>query len=647
MKILLTGGSGLLGTELLKLNNNIIAPSHSELDINNKEEVLSYINKINPDIVIHAAAVLDNRVLENNPEIAINTNISGSANIAIACIKNNIRLCYLSTDYIYQGTRGNYIEEDEILPFNFYAWTKLGGECSVKGVKNHLIIRVSFGKSEFSYPVAFSDKWSSKDYVDIIAPMILEAALSPLTGILNLGTDRKTLFNYAKLRNSEVKPIKLADTSFFTPYDTSLNLQKWFNYKSEKSLICNHTKCRVCNSEKLTKYLDLGLLPLANNLEYTSLKGKSAERFPLQIMICENCSLSQLSVIIDPKKLFSNYVYRSSINAPYRYHCAQMAKDLKLKEFLNEDFFVIDIAGNDGTLLKAFKSNTNSLRVLNVDPASNLTAISEAEGIPTIADFWSYKVANEVIEKYGQADVITATNVFAHVSDIQEFILAVKRTLKDNGVLVIECPYIDEFIQKLEYHQTYHEHLSYISVTPIDFLCKSVGMKIIDVSKHSIHGGTVRIIIGKDCCKYEVSQSVYDIMDDEALKGYTNPQFYKDWAKKVNNSIFDIKNKLINLKKKGNSISGIAASAKGNTLLNVCGINTDILDTIIDETPEKIGKFSPGTGIPIVHKRYLQENPPDYLLILAENFKDQLIEKAKEVGFKGKFIIPVPVFEII
>lgn len=646
MKIVVFGAYGLLGTELRKLDQNLICPTRSEVDIRYSDEVRYFIKQHSPDIVINAAAVLDNRVLENSPEKAISTNIIGSANVANICIEDNIRYVYISTDYVYEGSRGNYKEDDEILPFNFYAWTKLGGECSAQGVKNHLIIRLSFGGSEFSYPIAFSDKWSSKDYVDRLAPMVLEAVKSPLTGVLNLGTDRKTLFQYAKERNPNVKPVKLAETSFFTPYDTSFNLQKWLNYKSDKPSISSHTECRICKSKKLTKYLDLGLLPLANNLENSSFEAKKMERFPLQIMICEQCSLSQLSVIVDPKKMFSNYVYRSSINRPYVEHCKTMAKTLRDDFSLSKESFMIDIAGNDGTLLKQFKEEIG-LKVLNVDPASNLAAISESQGIPTIADFWSYNIAAEILEKHGQADLITATNVFAHVNDVHEFIIAAKRVLKDDGILVIECPYIDEFIHKLEYNQTYFEHLSYISLTPVDYLCKITGMKLIDVSKESIHGGTIRMIIGKDCCKYITSDTVFNGIDYEYSQGYTSAEFYKKWAISVKKSILQIKETLTSLKKEGNSIAAIAASAKGNTLLNVCGINTEIIDVIVDETSEKIGKFSPGTGIPIVNKRYFHDNAPDYLLILAENFKDQLIEKAKEAGFKGKFIVPVPTFEVI
>ena len=646
MKILVFGGNGTLGSQLKQIDGNLICPTHDMVDISDDMAVESCIKREKPDIVVNAAAVIDNRILEKFPEIAITTNIIGSANVAKACIEHKIRYVYISTDYIYKGDRGNYKEEDEILPFNFYAWTKLGGEASAKGVKNHLIIRVSFGKSQFSYPVSFVDKWSSKDYVDVIAPMIYEAIISPLTGVLNLGTERKTLFEHAIERNKKVAPVKLSETSFFTPYDTSLNLQRWMNYTSDKPVCTIHQKCRACGSDNLTKYLDLGPMPLSNNLENTSLSAKLSERFPLQVLFCNTCSLSQLSVVVDPKVMFSNYVYRSSVNKPYVDHCRKMAKKLAEYYSLSKNSFHIDIAGNDGTLLKEFKEEIG-LKVLNIDPASNLAAIAESQGIPTIADFWCDRVVDEVIDKHGKADLITATNVFAHVNDIRDFLINVGLVLKKDGILVIECPYIINHLEGLEYNQTYFEHLSYMSVTPLVILCDQVDLKIIDATKQDIHGGTIRIIIAKKISDLRILPHVQNILEEEENKGYNTIEKYKNWAKLVEQNIEEGMDKILEIKRKGAKIAGIAASAKGNTLLNSMQLSTDIIDAIVDETSEKIGKFSPGTGIPIVHKRYFEKESPDYCVILAENFKEPLIKKAREAGFKGKFILFLPKFEII
>lgn len=641
MKILLIGGSGTLGTELRKLNADIIAPVRDECDIEFYGDLECTISEHRPDVVINAAAIIDNRTIEHNALKTINVNIIGSANVAAICAEYGIRYVYISTDYIYKGDRGNYKETDEILPFNKYAWSKLGGECSAVQVKNHLIIRTSFGKSDFDYKKAFTDKWVSKDYVDVIAPMILEAATSPLTGILNLGTERKTIFDYCIQRN-EVEGVRIADTNHFTPYDTSLNLQRWQDYKNLKSDARPHLKCRCCGSDKMTTYLDLGLMPMANNLEATSLDARNKQRFPLQVMFCEDCGLSQLSVVIDPEKLFSYYTYRSGVNQGYIKHCQKMAFDLAYKYKLNKDSFHIDIAGNDGTLLKEFQ-NVILHNVLNVDPASNLTAIAEAQGIPSVSDFWGIDIAN----KYkGKADLITATNVFAHLDDIQGFIKACRVGLKDDGILVIENPYLIDFIENTEFDTVYFEHVTYWSLMPMIKLCKSLGMKVIDCTKFDIHGGTMRYTIAKEESVYEVSESVYSVHENEIIKQYNKLETYLKWSNQVDRVATTFAKNLIDLKKKGYSIAAFAASAKGNTLLNYAGINTDIIDFIADETPEKIGKFSPGTGIPIVNKYEIEKQKPDYIVILSWNFQIEIMKKLKPI-FNGKFIIPIPNFEVI
>lgn len=222
-RILLFGGSGTLGIELQKLDKNIIAPNRSIIDIKDSSELFTYILENKYDIIINAAADINNRNIEINPSNAILTNIIGSANLAEICLILNIRLVYISSDYIYKGNKGNYNENDEILPYNLYAWTKLGGECSVKCVENHLIIRTSFGKNIFEYNEAFTDKFTSKDYADVIAPLIYKAAISKVTGVLNIGTEKKTMFDYS-IRRKTTTPIKINNNN--TPTDTSLDLTK-------------------------------------------------------------------------------------------------------------------------------------------------------------------------------------------------------------------------------------------------------------------------------------------------------------------------------------------------------------------------------------------------------------------------------------
>lgn len=234
MRILLFGGSGTLGTALQKLDGDIICPSKAEFNIMNRGDVNTafYLLRPEPDLVINCAAIIDDRVINEDPSEAIAVNIVGSGHIARECSDRGIRYVYISTDYVYKGDEGNYKESDPVYPFNKYAWSKLGGECSAMMLDNSLIIRTSFGKEKFEHEKAFIDKWTSKDYVDVIAPMILEASKSDLTGILNIGTERKTMYDYASQRN-KVEPITIQGSGLQTPKDTSLNLERWKKFKNQ------------------------------------------------------------------------------------------------------------------------------------------------------------------------------------------------------------------------------------------------------------------------------------------------------------------------------------------------------------------------------------------------------------------------------
>jgi len=330
------------------------------------------------------------------------------------------------------------------------------------------------------------------------------------------------------------------------------------------------------------------------------------------------------------------------VNKGYIAHCWNMACSLNLKYKLDKDSFHIDIAGNDGTLLKEFKSLLMH-KVLNVDPASNLTAIAESQGIESISDFWGIDIA----KKYeGKADLITATNVFAHLDDIHSFIKGCRIALKDEGILVIENPYLVDFIENMEFDTVYFEHVTYWSLRPMMFLAHTLGMKVIDVNHFKIHGGTMRYTLARKESNHEVSESVHEICQKELKSGYNKIEKYLGWSGQVDKLSSDFASKLLDLKKQGFKIAGFAASAKGNTLLNYAGINTDIMDFIADETPEKIGKFSPGTGIPIVNKYEIEKQKPDYIVILSWNFKDEIIAKLNKI-YSGKYIIPIPSFEII
>jgi dTDP-4-dehydrorhamnose reductase len=643
VRILLTGGTGLLGAELQKIDTRLVAPSRDELDIRDAEAVADYVASARPDVILHAAAVTDNRDIEADPDEALHVNVIGTANLARACLGTRTRLVYLSTDYVYRGDRGRYSESDEVQPGNLYAWTKLGGEASVRAVPNHLIIRTSFGAPEFPYPAAFADKWSSKEYVDIIAPEILAAAKSPLTGIVNIGGARRTMFEYAAARNPDVRKIKREDSVFESPADTSLNLARWQEYRDGKGVVRPVEHCRICGSADLVKYLDLGMMPLANNLAPTAAAARAMNRFPMQVQYCEDCSLSQLTVVVDPREMFSHYTYRSSVNKGYVTHCRAMARSVGKSLELGDDDLVVDVAGNDGTLLAEFRDELG-VNVLNVDPAENIATIAEERGIPTVIDFWSGDIAQSVAKNHGRPKLITATNVFAHVDDVRGFVTAARDCLAEDGALMLEFPYAVDFIEHREFDTIYFEHLSYVLIEPVCRLAASVGMEVFDVEKQDIHGGTVRVFIGPKDGRL-VRSSVAEFVSAEAASGFHGARRYLEWTREIDHLIDNLATELRSLKDGGAKVAAFAASAKGNTLLNACRLDRRTVSYIVDDTPEKIGRFSPGNGIPIVDRSMLETDPPDYLVILAWNFAREIIDNTAD--YQGKYIVPIPEFRVV
>ncbi len=398
-----------------------------------------------------------------------------------------------------------------------------------------------------------------------------------------------------------------------------------------------HTNCRVCNSSKLIKYLDLGLMPMANSLFDTEAEAKKAKRYPLELMFCDECGLSQLSIVVDPSELYEYYTYRSSVNGGYKLHARQMAKDLSAKFNLTKDSFHIDVAGNDGALLKEFQDEIG-YNGLNVDPARNLCELAREIGVNSYPIFFNYKNSDIILREQGKADLITATNVFAHVDNVTDFLSASKNLLNKDGVLVLEFPYLIDFIENNEFDTIYFEHLSYFSLIPIMRLCSNAGMKIIDAEKKSIHGGTIRVTIAHEESKYTPSASVSQFINLEIRGGYNKSETYLGWSEKIENLIENIN---LNLQALDGNCIAFGASAKGNTLLNSAKIDSSLIKFIADETPEKIGKYSAGTGIKIVPKDAIKDCDTEFCIILAWNFADELMKKLNPI-YKGKYLIPVP-----
>ena len=399
--------------------------------------------------------------------------------------------------------------------------------------------------------------------------------------------------------------------------------------------------CRICRSDNLRKYLDLGSTPPADDfLNFSSLSDPEIY-YPLNVYMCLNCGLHQLGHVVPPEILFQNdYPYESSTTETGRNHYYSLAKDIVQKYNLNSEGLAIDIGSNVGVLLEGFKRC--GLNVLGIEPAKNMSEIANNNDIETLNDFFSDKLANQIVMSRGKAKVVTGTNVVAHIDNLHSLVRGLDILLDEKGVFVFEAPYLVHLLDNLEYDTIYHEHLSYLSVQPIVKLFEQFGMEIIDLEEQKIHGGKLRYHIARKK-DYTVSKKIREYIDREKSKGI----YSIDYLKKFAVGVAEHRKKLVwllqTLKRDGKQIAGVSAPAKGMTLLNYCKIGTETLDFLTEKSRLKIGKYSPGTHIPVLPDSELLDHMPHYALLLAWNFADEIMKNNSEYIEKGgKFIIPIP-----
>lgn len=404
------------------------------------------------------------------------------------------------------------------------------------------------------------------------------------------------------------------------------------------------TSCRVCKDKRLVRVLPFGMTPLANAFLKKSQIDSYEDFFPLDVYFCNNCTFLQLGHVVDPVVLFGDYVYVSSTSPFFVRHFEDFAKQSIQRFNLNDKSLVIDIGSNDGILLKPFYKE--DIKVLGIEPAAHIAEMARKDGIEVEAEFFSVELAKKIIKKKGKATMVTGTNVFAHINDLDEVIEGVKILLEDTGVFVTESPYLVDFIQKRYFDLVYHEHLSYWAIKPLITLFKRFDMTVVDVEKVEVHGGSIRVYAMKG--KHEIKKSVSEFLNLEKKIKLENSKTYLDYANQVLENKRKLMDLLIKLRLAGKKIVGYGAPAKGNTLLNYFKIGPEILDYIVDDSPFKQGLFTPGTHIPVVSAKILESNKPDYILILAWNFASSIMEKYSSFKQKGgKFIIPVPTPKIV
>jgi SAM-dependent methyltransferase len=392
--------------------------------------------------------------------------------------------------------------------------------------------------------------------------------------------------------------------------------------------------CRCCKKKDLLLYLNLGKQPLANSYH----KGEKLANIPLEVMVCGNCYHNQLSVVVNPDDMFLNYLYVSGTTETFRNHTKELAKDA-LSRVKHKNVSVLDIACNDGTQLEFFREL--GCEVMGVDPAQNLRPITEQKNIPVIVDYWTQDIARTVEKKF---DIMTGTNVFAHVDDVDEFLLASKIALKDDGFLVLEFPYADNMVAHNEFDTVYHEHLSYFLVNSVKTLMDRLGFTIVDILKTSIHGGSIRFFLQKGEGKH--SETVFQLIEHEKSQGLLQEKTYIAYAERVKKNKKDMQKLIRRLRKENKKIIGYAASAKGNTMLNYFKIN---FNYIIDDNELKWEYLTPGRNIPIKGSATLASEKEElYIVILAWNFYNEIAKRIiKARGHKKDFaILYVPNVEL-
>jgi SAM-dependent methyltransferase len=407
--------------------------------------------------------------------------------------------------------------------------------------------------------------------------------------------------------------------------------------------------CHSCGAPLRHTLLDLGEQPLANAfLTREELEAGPERRYPLHARICAECLLVQAEQVVPPGQLFSEYPYFSSYSDSWLAHCADFARAVTERLALGPESMVIEVASNDGYLLRNFVAA--GIPVLGVEPAANVAEVAIAAGVPTEIAFFGRECAGDLVSRGNAADLVVANNVLAHVPDLDDFVEGLAAVLKPTGVLTIEVPHVLRMIEGTEFDTIYHEHLSYFSLLAARDVLERRGLRIFDVEELPTHGGSLRIWATRPSAAeaWPPAPAIEQVLEAERAAGLDAVEGYEAFAPRVESLLVELRSFLRNAQAKGEGVAAYGAAAKGNTLLNAASVTIDEVGYVVDRNPHKQGRFLPGSHLPILEPDHVRRDKPDYLLLLPWNLRDEITAQMADVREWGcRFVVPVPRVELV
>jgi SAM-dependent methyltransferase len=404
--------------------------------------------------------------------------------------------------------------------------------------------------------------------------------------------------------------------------------------------------CRLCGARLTLTFVDLGMSPLCESYISADQLDQPEVFYPLHVRLCPSCLLVQLPEYVSGEEIFSDYAYFSSYSDSWVAHAERFADSAVDRLGLTADSLVTEVASNDGYLLQHFLAR--GIPVRGVEPAKNVAETARARGIPTTVQFLGSETGRDIAQRHGRADLVVANNVFAHVPDIRDFAAGLRALLKDTGLVTLEFPHLLRLMQRRQFDTIYHEHYSYLSLLTATRALATAGLRVDDVEELDTHGGSLRVCARPEGHPGEPTTRVKALLDKEDLAGLHTVSGHAGFASEVLGIKSDLIGFLLSAAREGRSVAGYGAPGKGNTLLNHCGIRSDLLQYTVDRSPVKQGKFLPGTHIPIHAPDRLAETRPDYVLVLPWNLRDEISRQLAYVRSWGaRLVFPIPKLEIL